>query len=107
MSSVTVLISNAARSSGIIAPSRLPAARRAGEQKRQCKADGACRHQRSDRIVLHFSRERFLSFADRVAAVIVHVLGVVGGLVGGVLHRILGLAVEILRLAGHLAGTTI
>src|SRR5579862_7324969 len=102
MSSFTDLISNVVVLSRIITPSLWPAARRTREQQSQRKADCARRDQRSDRIVLDFPRQRVLAVADGIA--VVHILGVVGRLVGGILHRVLGLAVEVLRLAGHLAG---
>ena len=79
-------------------------------QKRQRKTDSARDQKRAQRIVLHLPGHRLRAVAQRIAAVLVSILGVprrgVTDAARSVFDLVLGLAVKILRFPAHLADTT-
>src|ERR1700681_3331682 len=83
--------------SALIAPTLRRAARRTGHQHRERKANAAGNQQRTERIVLNLFRHDLRTVAQRIAAVLVSVLGHADGGIGGVARGILGLAVQVLH----------
>src|SRR5579883_2497993 len=80
------------------------ASRSAAHQQGQGKADATSDQHRTERVFLHLPRDGLRAVTEGVAAVLISVLRVVDGGVGSVARCVLGLAVEILRRAGSLAG---